>query len=95
MTGPLAPDARPRLARRARLRRDPVGDGMLLLWPERGMALNDTAAATLSLCDGSRELAAIVARLAADHRTTPEAIEADVHMLLTDLRARGLVELVP
>src|SRR5947209_5700763 len=55
---------RPRLAAKARLRFDKRESKHILLYPERGLLLNDTAAAILQACDGSRTLDEIVEVLA-------------------------------
>ena len=45
---------RPRLVARARLKFDPIAKQELLLFPEAALALNDTGAAIVRLCDGAR-----------------------------------------
>ena len=83
----------PRLARGVRTRSDPRDGTPVLLSPERGLRLGGTAAAVVALCDGTRDLAGIVAALAERYPGAGEArIEADVRGLLRDLRARGLVD---
>jgi coenzyme PQQ biosynthesis protein PqqD len=67
---------RPRLAARARLRWDRVDGRYLLLYPERGLALNESAAAILRLCDGSRTIDAIVTELVAMSRVDLDAAKA-------------------
>ena len=79
---PMTLASRPRLARKARLRPDPLGGGTLLLYPEHGLELNDSAAAILALCDG-RSVGAIVEALAAP--------ADDVLAFLEVLGERGLV----
>jgi len=90
---PLDPQARPRLARRARLRWDPRARRHLLLYPERGLELDDNAAAIVHLCDGTRRIAEIAGEL---HRAHPHdelaRIERDVTAFLDALRSRGLIE---
>ena len=56
---------RPRLPRGVKLRHDAVRQRWTLLAPERIFEVDGTAAAVLQLCDGERDLAAIVAELAA------------------------------
>jgi len=60
-------DARPRLAPKARLRVDKLSQRTLLLYPERGLALNETAAEILELCTGERKVSEIIDALAARH----------------------------
>jgi len=88
----IGPDSVPRLAAKARLRFDGHGRQYVLLYPERGLALNATAAAILELCTGERSVAAIVERLHARHpRARPAAMLADVCAFLDDLRIRGVL----
>jgi pyrroloquinoline quinone biosynthesis protein D len=79
---------RPALARGVRLRRDDVRGVFMLVGPERGIVLSDTAAAVVELCDGSRDGAAIAAALAARYEGAPPAIERDVEDLLRALTQR-------
>ena len=74
---------RPMLAQKAKLRRDPITGQTLLLYPERGLVLNDSAAAIVRLCDG---------REAGDIARALEAPLADVLGLLDALFERGLVK---
>jgi coenzyme PQQ biosynthesis protein PqqD len=84
-------EARPRLAARARLREDRLSGRTMLLYPERGLALNASAAAIVRLCDARHTVAEIVAALAADRPEARATIAADVTALLEALGARGLV----
>ncbi len=83
---------KPRLSRKARVRPDPRDGQPVLLSPERGLRLNPSAAAILALCDGTRELDAIVDALSARHGAPRERVAADVLALLRDLHGRALVE---
>lgn len=83
---------KPRLSSKARVRPDPRDGRAVLLSPERGMRLSETAAAIVALCDGSHELDAIVAELATRYRADRSRIETDVRALLDELHARALVE---
>ncbi len=87
----MSPDARPALAPRARLREDRQTGRTLLLYPEAGLALNGTAAATLQLCDGARTLAEIAALLAERFGRDTEVIAAEITPFLDTLVSRGLV----
>lgn len=91
----MDPDAKPRLAPRARLRPDRVTGGMLLLYPEAGLKLNATAAATLELCDGTRRFAEIAEILARRYARDAEAIAGEIGPFLDRLVARGLVVTTP
>jgi coenzyme PQQ biosynthesis protein PqqD len=90
-------DARPRLAAKARLRFDRLSGGHLLLYPERGLALNATAAAVVVLCTGERTTADIVDAVARRFAATPEraVLIEHVRRLLGALAERGLVEAKP
>ena len=93
MTAPLARSARPRLARKAVLRWDRVGGKNLLLYPERGLALNEVASAIVRRCDGEHTVESIVNELgAAFTGAEREVVERDVLELLEQLRERGLLE---
>jgi coenzyme PQQ biosynthesis protein PqqD len=84
--------ARPRLAAKARLRFDRLAGHYVLLYPERGLALNDTATAILELCSGERTVADIVDRIAARFRA-PErpTVVTEVRAFLAALAERGLL----
>jgi coenzyme PQQ biosynthesis protein PqqD len=88
----IARDARPRLASKARLRFDRHEDQHMLVYPEKGMALNAAAAAVAELCTGEHSVAEIIERLAARHPSAPrERIEHDVLAFLEQLAQRGLL----
>jgi pyrroloquinoline quinone biosynthesis protein D len=88
---PLGDGVVPRVAPKARLHWDEVRERHVLLYPEGLVALNETAAAILELCDGDRAVAQIVATLKLRYRA--EGIERDVAALLQGLAAKGLVTL--
>jgi PqqA peptide cyclase len=84
---------KPRLARGVRVRADPRDAAPVLLSPERGLRLSASAAATVDLCDGTRDVDAIVDALVARFRGAERAqVAADVRAMLRDFNARGLVE---
>jgi coenzyme PQQ biosynthesis protein PqqD len=88
----VTPEARPRLAAKARLRYDRKSTRYMLLYPERGLVLNPTAADIVQLCTGEHTVGAIVERLAEKYATKPrEAIEQEVLAFLDLMAARGLV----
>jgi coenzyme PQQ biosynthesis protein PqqD len=88
----IAAGARPRLARKARLRFDERSGKDILLYPERGLELSATAAEIVRLCTGELTVAAIVDRLHALHGAEPRPrIEAEVLAFLGELEARGLL----
>jgi pyrroloquinoline quinone biosynthesis protein D len=88
----MPPDARPRLAAKARLRFDRKTNRYLLLYPEKGMQLNATAADIVQLCTGEYTVAEIVTRLAEKYAPQPQdVIEREVHTFLDALSARALL----
>ena len=83
-------DARPRLARGARLTWDEVGNRHLLLVPEGVVVLNGSAAAVLELCDGERTVGDIVAELTGRYPDAP-SLAGDVSALLEGIAQKGFV----
>jgi coenzyme PQQ biosynthesis protein PqqD len=89
----ISAESRPRVAAKARLRFDRQAQQYLLLYPEKGLALNPTAAAILKLCTGEHTVDAIVDRLVALHPAeSREAIEGQVLAFLRTMADRGLVQ---
>jgi coenzyme PQQ biosynthesis protein PqqD len=93
---------RPKLAARVRVRLDKQTGQHMLLYPERGLALNTTAHAIVTLCTGERTLAEIVdaLRMKFAHSRAPSGVagvdlEADVRAFLGSLAERGLIEMAP
>ena len=88
----ISTDARPRLAPKARLRFDRKSTRYMLLYPERGLVLNPTAADIVRLCTGEHTVGDIVARLAEKYAPQPrEAVEREVRAFLDTMTDRGLV----
>jgi coenzyme PQQ biosynthesis protein PqqD len=84
-----------RLAPKARLRFDRHAQKHMVLYPERGLVLSDTAADVVALCVEPREVASIVETLSAKYeKSDPETIRRDVIELLQGLFDKGLVEVV-
>ncbi|WP_437785574.1 pyrroloquinoline quinone biosynthesis protein PqqE [Sorangium sp. So ce1097] len=89
----LAPGDRLALASKARLVRDRASGREVLLYPERGLALNPVAAAVAARLDGARTVAEIAAEIAAAFAAAPPGeVERDVIAFLEQLAARGLLE---
>ena len=86
----IAAEARPKLAPKARLRVDPLTGQTLLLYPERGLALNATGAEILGLCDGERCVREIIDLLAARHGAN-DALAGEVQAFLQGLADRNLL----
>jgi pyrroloquinoline quinone biosynthesis protein D len=85
---PLAPDTVPRLWRLARLEYDSVRQRHVLLYPEGAVLLNDTGAAILELCNGTRTVDQIVAILTERYRAD---VSTDVTEYLSLMADRELV----
>jgi coenzyme PQQ biosynthesis protein PqqD len=88
----ISADTRPRIASKARLRYDRKTERTMLLYPEKGLMLNPTAAEIAKLCTGEHTVAAIVAQLAARYGKEAAAIEREVMGFLGALADRGLLQ---
>ena len=85
-------DAKPRLARKARLKKDPQTGRMMLLYPERGLELSTTAAAIAELCTGERTVREIIqAMLARFDENDRARVEGEVLAFMRSLVDRGLL----
>ncbi len=72
---------------------DAVGGQDLLLFPEAALALNETAAAVVRLCDGTRTVDAIIDEISRAYADRgPGAIGDEVRTFLCTIRERGLLE---
>lgn len=92
----IAADARPRLAPKVRLRFDRKSDRFMLLYPERGMVLNPTAAEIVKRCTGELTVTEIIAQLAEQYAAqSRDAIEREVVQFLDAMADRGLVRSEP
>lgn len=80
---------RPKLAKKARLRFDRHSGKHMLMYPERGLALNDSAAAIVKRCDGTRSVDEIAAELGTEAGMD---VREDVLGVLVDLQKKGLLE---
>jgi pyrroloquinoline quinone biosynthesis protein D len=93
MPSPLDPAFVPKLAKKARLKHDRHSNKTMILYPERGLELNDAAAEIAKKCDGTRSIAAIADELASEHEAERAVIETDVLAFVSMLRDKGLLEL--
>jgi pyrroloquinoline quinone biosynthesis protein D len=84
----LTPDSVPKLWRMARLQFDAVRQRPVLLYPEGAVLLNDTGAAILELCDGSRTVSQIVNVLCERYQAD---VTTDVMEYLTLMAERELI----
>jgi coenzyme PQQ biosynthesis protein PqqD len=88
----ISTESRPRLASKVRLRFDRKGERYMLLYPEKGLVLNPTAAAIVRLCTGDHTVGVIVDRLVEEYPTQGrEALERQVLEFLSAMADRGLV----
>jgi pyrroloquinoline quinone biosynthesis protein D len=90
----ISPDVKPRLAHKARLRFDRHSQRHMLVYPERGMELNASAAAILELCTGEHSFAEIVEQLHARAAgATRTSVESDVRAFLESMLERRLIRI--
>ena len=84
---------RPRLAARARLKFDPIAHQELILFPEAALALNETGAAIVRLCDGARSIEEIVDLLSKNFDNAErDVLMREVMDFLDTIRTRGLLQ---
>jgi len=85
------------LARQVRLKLDPRSGRQMLLYPEKGLELNETAARVAALCFEPCTVADIVDRMvaAADGAVPRAKIEDEVLAFLRALEDRGLLVMHP
>ena len=88
----ISRDTRPRIAAKARLRYDRKAERYMLLYPEKGMVLNPTAADIAKLCTGEHSVGAIVDQLASKYAKEATVIEREVMGFLSALAERGLLQ---
>lgn len=88
----ISRDTRPRIAAKARLRYDRKAERTMLLYPEKGLVLNPTAADIAKLCTGEHSVGAIVDQLAAKYGKEAAVIEREVMDFLAALAERGLLQ---
>ncbi|MET0391010.1 MAG: pyrroloquinoline quinone biosynthesis peptide chaperone PqqD [Polyangiales bacterium] len=86
--------ARPKLAPKVRLRFDRHSGQHWLMYPERGMSLNVSAARIAALCTGEQTVDAIIDLLHAEAAGCERVqVAADVRHFLEALLERSLVRL--
>ncbi len=85
----------PKLSRRARLQRDKVTGGPILLYPEGVLVLNATGEVILQLCDGARSEDGIVDHLCKEYNAPREVIAADVRKILQKVTNLNLLTFPP
>ncbi|MFT3843275.1 MAG: pyrroloquinoline quinone biosynthesis peptide chaperone PqqD [Myxococcaceae bacterium] len=86
-------ELKPKLSKKARVQRDKVTGKNVLLYPERGLVLNDTAYAIVERCDGARTVGQIVDELVAKFEGAGrEEIAREVQGFLQQLFDRTLLD---
>jgi pyrroloquinoline quinone biosynthesis protein D len=88
----IAPDSRPRLPRGVRMKRDEARGRWTLLAPERIFEIDDIAAAVIELCDGKRDLEAIVDELVRRYGAPKDVVRKDVEAMLADLQSKRVLD---
>jgi pyrroloquinoline quinone biosynthesis protein D len=86
----IGTESRPRLPRHVKTRND-AHRGPILLAPERVFVIDEAAAATLRLCDGSRTVAVIAGELAKQYNGSEATILADIVAMLQGLADKGVI----
>lgn len=84
----------PVLPRGVRMQEDRVRGGMVLLAPEKAVALDPIGTAILSRVDGSSCFGDIISDLAKTYNAPEDQIEKDVQAFLVGLRTRMFVSVV-
>lgn len=83
--------SRPVLPRHVKLRFDESRQVWVMLAPERVLAPDDIAVEVLQLCDGIRDVTAMIDQLSLKYAAPREAIGADVIAMLQDLADKGFL----
>jgi pyrroloquinoline quinone biosynthesis protein D len=83
--------SRPVLPRHAKLKFDETRQRWVILAPERVLAPDEIAVEVLQLCDGVRNVAAMVDQLAAKYTADRDAISTDVIAMLQNLADKGFL----
>ncbi len=95
MTRPIEGASRPKLAGKARLRWDKREQKFLLVYPERGLLLNETGSAIVRALDGKRTVTEVVLHLRGElPGGAPADLDGEVTRFLGRLGERGLLEWV-
>jgi pyrroloquinoline quinone biosynthesis protein D len=83
--------SRPVLPRHARLKFDETRQVWVILAPERVLAPDEIAVEVLQLCDGVRNVEAMIDMLAEKYTADRAAIATDVIAMLQDLADKGFL----
>jgi pyrroloquinoline quinone biosynthesis protein D len=95
MAGPrnisVSEASRPVLPRHAKLKFDEIRQRWVILAPERVLAPDEIAVEVLQLCDGVRNVTAMIDMLAEKYAAERGAISTDVIAMLQDLADKGFL----
>ena len=95
MAGPrnisVSEASRPVLPRHAKLKFDETRQVWVILAPERVLAPDEIAVEVLQLCDGVRNVTAMIDMLAEKYTAERSAIATDVIAMLQDLADKGFL----
>src|SRR6266404_4504158 len=83
--------SRPLLSRHARLKFDETRQRWVILAPERVLAPDEIAVEVLQLCDGARDVEAMIDQLAEKYAAPRGAIATDVIAMMQDLADKGFL----
>ena len=83
--------SRPLLPRHAKLKFDETRQRWVILAPERVLAPDEIAVEVLRLCDGIRNVEAMIDQLAEKYTAERGAIATDVIAMLQDLADKGFL----
>jgi pyrroloquinoline quinone biosynthesis protein D len=83
--------SRPVLPRHAKLKFDETRQVWVILAPERVLAPDEIAVEVLQLCDGVRNVSAMIDLLAEKYAAERSAIATDVIAMLQDLADKGFL----
>jgi pyrroloquinoline quinone biosynthesis protein D len=92
MSADAATLGRPRLTRKVRLKYDALEKQFVVLYPERGIKLSESAAEILQRCDGERTLETIAAELAHASGAPLAVVRKDVIAFVAEMKKRGVLE---
>jgi pyrroloquinoline quinone biosynthesis protein D len=85
-------ETKPTLPPYLKLRHDAGRGRWVLLAPERVLTPDQTAVAVLQLCDGTRTVEEIAAKLAEEYSAPADVIGKDVVDMLQDLADKGYIK---
>jgi coenzyme PQQ biosynthesis protein PqqD len=73
------------------LRLDPTRGAYFLLYPEKALRLNASAAEIVRACTGRSSVSAIVRRLARHYHASSRRLDVETRQVLSQLAERGLL----